>query len=122
MTVSIFDSGSGPLCSLVASDPAIMTLSCRVDYMASFVEPNFPILTWKSGTSGVPQKNSTLSYLGIDIPFGYLYGLESQIQIDSNDATRYECQVTFGPTLQKQYDFVTKTPPNFTASCSVSSE
>lgn len=112
-------SGRGPTCGCAVADPpsAVVKLSCSVEFAGSDFEPSYPVFTWNNRTSVVQQ----------DLPIpsqttSYLKNSTSRLEIFNNDPTTYTCQLTFSSPEPTQFDYVSTTAPDFTASCDVYSK
>lgn len=109
-------SGSGPVCSVDASNPNNVMLTCGVEYGSYTNQQINPIMTWKDSNGIVVLTDAPARSMLYDDNSG-LQSATSLYSISSDDTKNYECQLNFSSPQTDLPDSIAKNAPNYTASC-----
>lgn len=89
-------------------------VSCEVTFADSFINPIYPIVTWK--LNGVFLASYTLPRTKID---AYVFYAVSTITGSSDTYDNYECELTFDAPTDIELTYVATNAPEFNEYCSI---
>jgi len=108
----MYATGAGPQCSHVTIDSTSSNISCSVTYADMTIHPIRPIITWR--LNGNYQDSNTIPGQRIDY---FVYVATSTITVNRGSNENYECELTFAPPTDIQYEWIATNAPTFKESC-----